>query len=392
MRGAIVSALAFFSLSLLARPQGLRDPLFGVIDFHPQAAVGQLGADRISETVFLSNLSSKVCAGTLTYTDGAGHDPGTRILTNGNDAGMQVPFTLPPMGTASFLLEAPPGSPVETFGLLLQTNDRSCAGQVKSQARFTIEGSSREVFSSPVQPFIFSGNCGKFPIHLRSGTDNAGVAVIGFPPGQAFPSGAEICKRVFDNSGSPVTNEICFPYTGAHSAANVTEIFPDLAGRSSLLGTMQVCLRGADPNQFIAATGIGTHILGGGVQLSGTEVAATNPDCAPGEKNLCLQDNRFRVTVDWESPTSSGSATGHERPDDTGLFYFFTSSNVEVVVKVLNACPINNRYWVFAGGLTDVRTVITVTDTQRKAVKTYINPQGTPFQPVQDTSAFATCP
>ncbi len=42
--------------------------------------------------------------------------------------------------------------------------------------------------------------------------------------------------------------------------------------------------------------------------------------------------------------------------------------------------------------VTDVRTVISVTDTQRNAVRTYINPQGTPFQPIQDTSAFATCP
>jgi hypothetical protein len=59
---------------------------------------------------------------------------------------------------------------------------------------------------------------------------------------------------------------------------------------------------------------------------------------------------------------------------------------------VLNACSFNNRYWVFAGGLTDVRTVVTVTDTQRDKVKTYINPQGSPWQPIQDTQAFATCP
>ncbi len=59
---------------------------------------------------------------------------------------------------------------------------------------------------------------------------------------------------------------------------------------------------------------------------------------------------------------------------------------------MLDACALNQRYWVFAGGLTDVRTVITVTDTERNVVKTYFNPQGVAFQPVQDTSAFATCP
>jgi hypothetical protein len=65
---------------------------------------------------------------------------------------------------------------------------------------------------------------------------------------------------------------------------------------------------------------------------------------------------------------------------------------VEAVTKVLNGCPLNNRYWVFAGGLTNVRTVISVTDTQTGATKSYINPQGVAFQPIQDTSAFATCP
>ena len=29
------------------------------------------------------------------------------------------------------------------------------------------------------------------------------------------------------------------------------------------------------------------------------------------------------------------------------LFWFFESSNPEAVVKVLNACSINNHFWVF---------------------------------------------
>jgi hypothetical protein len=43
---------------------------------------------------------------------------------------------------------------------------------------------------------------------------------------------------------------------------------------------------------------------------------------------------------------------------------------------------------VFAGGLTNVDTTITVTDTQTGAVKTYRNPANTAFQPIQDTAAF----
>ena len=67
-------------------------------------------------------------------------------------------------------------------------------------------------------------------------------------------------------------------------------------------------------------------------------------------------------------------------------------TNVEMVIKVLNACGLNSRYWVFAGGLTNVKAVITVTDSQTGKVATYVNPIDTTFQPIQDTSAFATCP
>jgi hypothetical protein len=77
---------------------------------------------------------------------------------------------------------------------------------------------------------------------------------------------------------------------------------------------------------------------------------------------------------------------------DSGYFYFFNSANIEIVIKVLNACALNQRYWVFAAGLTNVEVNLRVVDTQTGTVKTYLNPIQTAFAPVQDTDAFATCP
>ena len=74
------------------------------------------------------------------------------------------------------------------------------------------------------------------------------------------------------------------------------------------------------------------------------------------------------------------------------MFDITALSHVEMVVKVLNGCSINNNYWVFAGGLTNVQVTMTVTDMSNAAVKTYINNLDTPFAPIQDTVAFATCP
>jgi hypothetical protein len=113
----------------------------------------------------------------------------------------------------------------------------------------------------------------------------------------------------------------------------------------------------------------------------------------PSGDALRLNNARFQIEVSWE--TSDGSrGKGHpvQLTSDTGYFWFFSSSNVEFVIKVLNGCGVNNRYWVFAGGLTDVKTEIKVTDLLLLTTKTYANPQGTAFRPIQDTTAFASCP
>ena len=107
---------------------------------------------------------------------------------------------------------------------------------------------------------------------------------------------------------------------------------------------------------------------------------------------LCLGKGRFRATAQW---TTRDGQTGMGQPvpltSDTGYFWFFDRNNVELIVKVLNGCGVNSEFWAFAGGLTDVKVVLTITDTLTGAVQTYNNPQGTAFLPIQDTSAFATC-
>ena len=77
---------------------------------------------------------------------------------------------------------------------------------------------------------------------------------------------------------------------------------------------------------------------------------------------------------------------------DTGYFWFFDASDPEEIVKVLDACSISHDFWVFAGGLTNVRVMTTVTDTVSGTTKTYLNPQNTLFSPLQDTSTFKVCP
>ena len=87
-----------------------------------------------------------------------------------------------------------------------------------------------------------------------------------------------------------------------------------------------------------------------------------------------------------------GSGRAVALTGDTGAFWFFDAANVETIVKVVDACTLNDRRWVFAAGLTNVAVTTTVTDTATGAVRTYRNPVGRAFAPVQDTNALDCSP
>ncbi len=61
------------------------------------------------------------------------------------------------------------------------------------------------------------------------------------------------------------------------------------------------------------------------------------------------------------------------------------------MVKALDGCAVNGRYWFFSAGLTNLEVAISVTDTKTGDVRTYENPLGTAFEPILDTTAFSAC-
>ena len=126
------------------------------------------------------------------------------------------------------------------------------------------------------------------------------------------------------------------------------------------------------------------------------EVGATTlaevAECVADTDTVCLNQGRFRVELQWESADDAGAGAAVPLTNDTGYSWFFDEDNVEVVVKVLDGCAFNQRYWVFAGGLTDVEVTMKVIDSQTGVAATYYNKPGTAFQPVQDQETFAVCP
>ncbi len=81
--------------------------------------------------------------------------------------------------------------------------------------------------------------------------------------------------------------------------------------------------------------------------------------------------------------------------NDSALFWFFQPANFELLVKIVDGCSLNNRYWVFYAATTNVDFTLTVVDTFANPpsnTKTYHNPLGTnEATAITDSNAFNTC-
>lgn len=117
--------------------------------------------------------------------------------------------------------------------------------------------------------------------------------------------------------------------------------------------------------------------------------------CTPADDVLCLNDDRFRVTVQWrdaQDRTGVGRLVDNGTTNDSGLFWFFAPNNWELLVKLIDGCAFNDRFWVFAAAVTDVEYTLRVVDTQTGAERVYANPLGQASDAVTDTEALAGCP
>jgi len=110
-----------------------------------------------------------------------------------------------------------------------------------------------------------------------------------------------------------------------------------------------------------------------------------------------LLNGRFEVSVTGFNFASTPfvAKTVPLASNDSAIFYFFTAANFELLVKVVNGCALNSRYWVYYAATTNVDFTLKVTDTFIPGPFNYItyhNPLGTQLATsVADSDAFATC-
>jgi hypothetical protein len=155
------------------------------------------------------------------------------------------------------------------------------------------------------------------------------------------------------------------------------------------------------------------YVLGGGIRPSNDPLTPLLPlddveegdpspaagSCIANDTTLCIDDltgdGRFEATVAY-STVQGGGRTGFAGAIPLaplgvargGVFWFFAADNPEMLLKVLDACALNQRFWVFASAGTNVGFTLRVRDTQTGAVFTHTNPDLNPAPPIQATSAL----
>ncbi len=153
-----------------------------------------------------------------------------------------------------------------------------------------------------------------------------------------------------------------------------------------------------DANQQLPRPRYVSPVLADRTPSGAGPTAATNAiatgSCIANATTLCLNQGRFEVKIDYRTAAgASGDGQAYPLTTDSGYFWFFDDANVELVIKVIDGCGYNDRYWVFAGGLTNVETHLTVRDTLHPtAVFQKTNPLNQAFAPILSIDAFDTCP
>ncbi len=244
---------------------------------------------------------------------------------------------------------------------------------------------------------------GRFRVEasLSDFTGTAGVAQAVSIPGSDSglftffdPSNWEILVKVLSGCG---INQRFWVFAAATTNVEYTLTVTDTATGAQKeyrnpLGVAAAAI--VDTDAFASCSGAAAPVVSPAVPSMATSTDALDAACANSATELCVQQGRFRVEVDFrdfQDRRDRARRFDFGTPD-SGLFYFFTPENIEMLVKVLDGCAINQRYWVLAAATTNVEYTLTVTDTQSGKVRQYLNRLGEASAAVADADAFATCP
>jgi hypothetical protein len=296
----------------------------------------------------------------------------------------------------------------------IEVRVKDTTGFVKDEAAAGVSLQSSRTWTAGV------GESGRFQIEVDWAVPSQGRTGVGTPVVLSSdtryfwfftPTNVELVIKVLDGRGINghfwvfygALSDVQYTIRVTDTATGDVKTYTNPSGHLASVADIEAFegVNGGDAGPFVSSPGVRDIEWALAAQAAagfhpGQPLVATRRDLAPAPAacsanalNLCLNHSRFQVHVDWAVPSQGRTGTGTAVPitTDTGYFWFFTSANVELIVKVLDGRGINDHFWVFYGALSDVQYTISVTDTETNTTKTYTNPFGT-LASVADTSAF----
>ncbi len=116
------------------------------------------------------------------------------------------------------------------------------------------------------------------------------------------------------------------------------------------------------------------------------------PHLSPGALTACLLSGQYAVAVYYEAHAGfKGQANMVPLTDEITASYFINPANLEVFVKLRPDCAGSGKVWVFIGGLTNLRIIVTITHMPTGFTRYYINPPATLYRTVADTTLAFDC-
>ena len=107
--------------------------------------------------------------------------------------------------------------------------------------------------------------------------------------------------------------------------------------------------------------------------------------CVPNATTTCLLGGRFQVRVRiGASSYQQAIATTSQ----SGTYWFSSATQPEVYVNLVDGTPLNSKYWVFFGSLTNQAYALEVTDSVSGVTKTYSRTTSQPWCGGGDIQAF----
>lgn len=124
-----------------------------------------------------------------------------------------------------------------------------------------------------------------------------------------------------------------------------------------------------------------------------TSVPAAHAVCTPSSTRLCLLGGQFSATLRWNDGGPAGlrdAFVAGPKTDASGLFYFFGADpdNWEILVKLIDGCLTNGRYWVLVSASTGFQWQLTVVNENNGATRTFSHPLDGNASGIADFNAF----